>query len=283
MDLRLAWRLRRRHSRAARGFAQAAFFHAEIRQRLLERLDWVRLAPRHILDLGAGPAAAAEALLARYPGAAVIALDHAAAMLHEAPRVAGLARVCGAAEQLPLGEASVELVFSNLMLAYCRDPQPVLAEARRVLASPGLFSLATLGRGSFAELRAAWQAADEYVHCPPLPDMHDLGDLLVRAGFAEPVLDTETLTIRYRDPQTLFADLRAAGVSNHSQQRNPGLTGRAAAQRLRAALAAGRDAGGRLPLTMEVVYAQAWAGPTAAGRRESHVPLSAIRRRRPFK
>jgi len=283
MELRQVRRLRRRHSRAAPGFAQAAFFHAEIRRRLLERLDWVRLEPQRILDLGSGPAAAAGPLIARYPDSRVIALDHALAMLRESPPLDGLARVCGAAERLPLADASVGLVFCNLALAYCPDPQPVLAEARRVLASPGLFSLATLGRGSFAELRAAWQAADDYVHCPPFPDIQDLGDLLVRAGFAEPVLDAETLTIRYRDLPTLQADLRAAGASNHSRRRNPGLTGRGAAQRLAAALEAAREADGRIPIRVDVIYAQAWAGRPKAEAGESSVPLDAIGRRPPFK
>ncbi|MDJ0926337.1 MAG: methyltransferase domain-containing protein [Gammaproteobacteria bacterium] len=277
-------RLRRRHRQAAGSFRDGEFFHREARTRLLDRLELIDLQPARCLDLGAGPLLAVAGLRQRFPQATLLAADHAIEMLRDVdPETRPVARICAAGEQLPLSDRSIDLVFSNLMLAYCRDPRPVLAEIHRVLASPGLFTFATLGPGSFQQLRAAWAAADRYTHCPPHPDMHDLGDLLVHSGFAEPVLDTETLTVTYPDLQRLHADLRAVGSVNHSEARNPGLTGRRAHEVLLRSLDRARDSEGRIPLTLELVFGHAWIGssrPTAPTG-EVSVPLAELRRRRP--
>jgi malonyl-CoA O-methyltransferase len=206
----------------------------------------------------------------------------ASAAAHPDRLPAGARTICAAAERLPLADASADLVWSNLMLAYCPDPRPVIAEARRVLRARGLFSFTTLGRGSFAELSEAWAEADDFVHVAAQPDMHDLGDLLVRGGFSEPVLDTEVLTVTYESLADLARDLRSAAAVNRSGRRNRGLTGRGVAKRLQAALEKRRDRGGRFAITIELIFAQAWVGaelPTAA-RDSIEVPLSAIVRRR---
>ena len=277
-------RLRHRHRRAASSFHDGEFFHREARARLLDRLELISLQPARCLDLGSGPLLAVTGLRRHFPDAALIAADHAIEMLRGAGAEIGpVGRVCAAGERLPFADQSIDLVFCNLMLAYCRDPRPVLAEVRRILASPGLFSFTTLGPGSFKELRAGWAAADRYTHCPPHPDMHDLGDLLVHSGFAEPVLDTEILTVTYPDLQRLHADLRAVGSVNHSQSRNPGLTGRRAYQVLQQSLDRARDSAGRIPLTLELVFGQAWIGsaPPATATGEVSIPISQLGRRRP--
>ena len=108
----------------------------------------------------------------------------------------------------------------------------------------------------------AWQAVDEAPHVIPFPEMRALGDGLVRAGLAEPVLDTDTLTLKYREFRQLIADLRATGTTNASAGRRPGLTGRQAWSRLTAAYEQERGADGLLPATVEVVFGQAWAPGT---------------------
>lgn len=275
---------RRAAARAARELDRHGFLHGEARQRLLEQLQWVALEPAAVLDLGCGTGAALAGLAARFPRARLLALDRARPMLAAARSAGRLAPpvtpLCADAAQLPLATASLGLVWSSLLLAYCPDPRPVLAEARRVLTAPGLFSFCTLGPGTLAEWRAAWQAADGHVHFLPPPDMHDLGDLLVAAGFSEPVLNTEVLTVTYAETGDLVRDLRAAGALNASRRRNPGLTGRAAAARLAAALHGGRGADGRFAITVELVFGQAWAAETrrSAGGPVAEIPLSAVRR-----
>jgi malonyl-CoA O-methyltransferase len=280
--------VRRSFSRAAASYDGAGVLQTEVRDRLLDRLQWVQLEPRRILDLGTGTGAALEALARRFPGADVVGLDLTPAMLQVAARRPPAATpapvlVCGDAARLPLPDASVDLVFSSLAIHWSPALDRVLAEVRRVLRHPGLFTFTTPGPRAYEELRQAWQAVDDTPHVLPLPAMQALGDGLLRAGLAEPVLDTETLTLSYPDFGGLVADLRATGTTNAAAGRRTGLTGRRAWARLTAAYEVHRGADGRLPATVEIVYGQAWApgGPPAprAPGGEFAVPVDVLRRR----
>ncbi len=261
--------VRRSFGRAAASYDDAAVLQAEVRDRLLDRLQWVRLSPLRILDLGAGTGQALPALAARYPEAEIVALDLTPGMLRVAasrPDHRALL-VCADAARLPFPDQSFDLVFSSLAIHWSPTLDTVLAEARRVLRHPGLFSFATPGPASYAELRRAWQAVDPSPHVMPFPEMRALGDGLVRAGLAEAVMDTETITLKYRNFAGLIADLRATGTTNASAGRSRGLTGRQAWSRLTAAYEQERDEAGLLPATVEVVFGQAWSPDPAARRR----------------
>ena len=280
--------VRRSFGRAARGYDAAAVLQARVRGELLERLDLVRLAPTCVLDLGAGTGHAALALKRRYPASQVVAIDLAEAMLREASRRRTLLRrfrrVCGDAQALPLRNGAATLVVSNLMLQWCNDPDAVFVECRRVLAPGGLLTFTTFGPDTLVELRQAWAAADARTHVNRFIDMHDLGDALIRAGFAEPVMDVERYTLTYAEVRDLMRDLKAIGAHNANAGRPQGLTGkRALAQMVEAYEQFRRD--GRLPATYEVIYGQAWAPTAESPRRradgEVAVPVTSIRRRRP--
>jgi malonyl-CoA O-methyltransferase len=277
--------VRRSFSRAASSYDGAAVLQGEVRNRLLDRLDWVRLEPRRILDLGAGTGQALPALAARFPAAELVALDLTPEMLQVAAGRPGHGSVlvCADAARLPFPDGSFDLVFSSLALHWSPVLDRVLGEVRRVLRHPGLFTFTTPGPDSYRELRAAWRAVDQGTHVLPFPEMRALGDGLVRAGLAEPVMDTETITLQYRDFRALIADLRATGTTNASTGRPRGLTGRGAWSRLTAAYEVERDPAGLLPATVEIVYGQAWC-PDPAGRRrtasdEIAVALGSVGRR----
>jgi malonyl-CoA O-methyltransferase len=234
---------------------------------LLERLDLMTLQPRVILDAGAGTAHGSRALQKRYPRAEVIALDTAFGMLQESRRQQrwwrrDFTRVCAEAEHLPLADGSVDLIWSNLMLQWC-EPDASFAEFRRVLAPRGALSFSTFGPDTLRELRSAWAAADAHEHVNQFIDMHDLGDALVRAGFAQPVLDVERFTLQYTDVRDLSRDLKTIGAHNVTAGRPRGLTSPRKFMAMCAAYEKYRDAG-RLPASYEVVYGQAWAPVTAA-------------------
>lgn len=261
---------RRRFSRAAASYAGASRLEAEVGGRLLERLDYVKLEPRRVLDLGCGPAREARALAARYAGAQLLLLDFALPMLHRARPARGLlarlaarraaATVCGDLEHLPLAAASLDLVFSNMALHWAPQPLAAMREVQRALAEGGLFLFSTLGPDTLKELRAA--AGAPRVHA--FRDMHDLGDMLLEAGFSAPVMDMEQLTIVYAEPEALLGDLRASGQTCALESRGRGLTGRAFGAALRAGLAR-QQRDGRLPVSFEVVYGHAWkAAPRRA-------------------
>lgn len=265
--------------RAAGGYRAADFLHQEIRARLLERLDLVALQPATLVDLGAGPPAATADLATRYPAARVLALDLVPEMLGAAPQ--DWERACADAAQLPLADQSVDLVVAGMLLHWCADADRVLAEARRVLRFPGLLLLSTLGPDSLRELRAAWAEVDRHTHTLAFPDMHNLGDALVRAGFAEPVVDSHVLTVTYGAVDDLVRDLRGVGATDLSAGRRLTLTGPDRWAAMKAGLERRRRADGQLPLTMEVIYGHAWAGePRKKGAAdEIVVSLEQLRRR----
>lgn len=275
--------VRRGFDRAAKTYDAAAVLHTEVRNSLLQRLDFTSLTPRVVVDAGAGTGYGTRALKQRYPKARVIAVDSSPDMLQAAARrrswLHPFSRVCADAARLPLGDASVDLIVSNLMLQWC-DPDAVFAEFRRVLAPQGLLSISTLGPDTLQELRSAWKTVDSGIHVNRFIDMHDLGDAMVRAGFASPVLDVERYTLYYADLRRVAHDLKATGARNALLGRAKGLTGRRKFAALQAAYEPFRR-DDRLPATYEVVFGHAWT-PTGRPRRSgddgSTVSLDEIKR-----
>ena len=271
---------RRSFDRAAGTYDAAAILHAQVRETLLTRLEFTRLAPRAVLDAGAGTGHASRALKGRYPKALVIALDSSNGMLRMAARQRSwfrpFARVCADAELLPFKDGSVDLIVSNLMLHWC-NPDAVFAEFRRVLSPDGLLSFSAFGPDTLRELRESWGEVDSRTHVHRFIDMHDLGDALVRGGFAAPVLDVERFTLSYLDVRKVAADLKATGAHNATMGRASGLTGRRKFAGMQAAYERLRQ-DGRLPATYEVVFAHAWVPAASARADGTSVSLEEIRR-----
>lgn len=280
--------IRRHVTRASSTYDASAVLAARLREQMIGRLDWIAFTPGSILDLGCGTGRGAAALAARWPKARLVALDASPAMLREAQdQVGGLPIewLAADAEAMPLPDGTFDLVFSNLMLPWCEDLDAVFAEVARVLASRGLFTFTTFGPDTLVELRSAWRAADGAPHVHPFTDMHDIGDGLVRAGLADPVLDVSRYTLTYPDVEALMRDLKAIGAQNAAAGRSRGLTGRGRLRAMSDAYERHR-AEGVLPASFEVVFGQAWGAVERRdhGRHEGSeyaVPLREIRRRRP--
>jgi malonyl-CoA O-methyltransferase len=273
---------RRGFDRAAPSFASASFVHDEARRSLLARLAGFRIAPGTLVDLGSALGHGAAALAALYPGARVVAVDSSREMLRRAV-VGEFARVVGDAAQLPLPAASVDLLFANLLLPWTR-PETLFAEARRVLKAEGVLVFSTLGPDTLQELRQAWRKADDALHVHAFWDMATLGDLAVRAGLEEPVLDVDRIRVSYTELSHAIRDLRACGATNTAAGRRRGLTGRGRWHRFAEALWEERQTGGRqrLHLTVELVFGQAFgsrSGGLATGTGEVAIPLSRLARR----
>ncbi len=254
--------LRGYFQRCARGYDRNARVAEELSARLLEHLEPVRMEPERVLDLGAGTGDLARKLARRYRKSRVLALDLSESMLAvaRAKRRRLFSRqqfVCGDAEKLPLQSACVQLVLSNATLQCCTRPDAVFAEVLRVLAPGGLFMFSTLGPDTLTELRTSFARVDDLPHVHAFMDMHDLGDALVRAGFADVVMDSARLTAEYQSVEELLRELKATGASNAYSHRRRGLTARGKLERLARAYEDQRR-NGLLPATFEAVFAHAW-------------------------
>lgn len=281
-------RIRQSFDAAAPHYDEVAVLQREVGQRIIERLDLIKLQPKTILDVGAGTGVFSESLDRRYKQARVISLDLAPGMLQQARQRKGWlgrhlssqAFVCGDAEALPIADHSIDLIFSSLMLQWCSDLEHTFAEFHRVLRPGGLLMFATFGPDTLKELRRSWQAADEgtRIHVHDFIDMHDVGDALLRAGLADPVMDVEHFTLTYSDAYQLMRELKTLGAHNVATERNHGLTGKERLQRMAAAYEQFRQ-DGVLPATYEVVYGHAWGAERPSA--DVSFPVSQLQASRP--
>ena len=271
--------VRRQGERRARAPAEVCYVQARCAETLSERLDWLAAKPRTVLDLSADGGQAAAAALGRCRGARLLRTG-AAALGPDRRRwwQRGGEQRCPDIAAVPAGSA--ELALASLTLPWIGEPDDWFADLARVLAPDAPLLLATLGPDSFRELRAAWAAAGRTGQVPVFADMHDIGDALVRAGFVEPVLDADRLTISFATPAALWRDLRLAGAGNVLADRPRGLAGRNCFAAAGAALEA---AGPGTAITLELVFAHAFAPRqrVAGGAGEFAIDALSIGRRRP--
>ena len=278
--------LRRRFDIAAAGFGDADFVHRHAAAGLLERLAPMTLEVERVLDAGSGTGAGSRALANTWRRSRIVSLDLSMGMLRTAKasrsRFAHISELQADAAQLPLADGSIDLVFANMLLPWSIDPKGFFDEVRRVLRKEGLFAFSTLGPDSLRELREAWAEVDADEHVNAFADMHDIGDLVMRSGLRDPVLDVEYLDVRYRSSEALIGDLTAAGARNSLRDRRRTLTGKGRFARMQAALDRRTGEAG-LPLCLELVFGHAWGSgpaPAAGEDREYRLTVADIGRRR---
>lgn len=271
---------------AAEGYQDVSVLQDKVGEGLLERLELMRISPGILLDLGSGPGKLARKLKQRYRAARIVQMDIAENMLRTSRRssfrvFSRQSYLCADAENIPLAENTVDMVFSNLMLQWSRDPGLLFEEVLKVLKPEGLYVFSTLGPDTLRELRESWAAADDQGHVNAFMDMHDLGDALIRTGFADPVMEVETLTLTYETVAGLMADLKGLGAHYISSARRKTLTGKKRLLKMQSEYEK-RRRDGRLPATYEVIYGHAWAPRTAAKKTAGEgvftVPLESLKR-----
>jgi malonyl-CoA O-methyltransferase len=273
--------VRRRFARAGLApgaYDRAAALQHEVARRMLERLDYVKLEPALVIDAGCGAGHALPGLARRFPDSRLLAVDFALPLLARAREAqAGrmphwISRWLAAGPwlagadfaRLPLADASAGCIWSNLALHWVNDPLAAFAEWHRALCAGGLAQFSLLGPDTLKELRAAWRPAGG-LHVHRFADMHDIGDMLIHAGFADPVMDMETITLTYTAVDDLVCELRSAGAVNAQHGRSRGLAGRKSWAAMRSAYEALR-VDGKLPATFEIVYGHAWKPEPVPGR-----------------
>lgn len=248
----------------AEQYEQAAIIQHEIGERLFERLQYLKINPRYILDLGCGPGYFTRRLKKHYPKAHVLGVDLAYVMLKQAKAKQGWrqkwALVTGDMATMPFVSGLFDLVFANQVLHWAESLGCVMSELNRVMNTEGCLMFSTLGPDTFCELRRAWATVDKHAHINNFTDMHDIGDHLLAEHFLDPVVDMEVLTAHYQTLPQLLHALKSQGVRNVNAARNSGLTGKQAWRGFEQAVSTFRTKQGKFPLTYEVVYGHAWKG-----------------------
>jgi malonyl-CoA O-methyltransferase len=278
--------VRRVFDRAADTYDAAAILQCEIGKRLLERLDYLRIDPSVIVDLGTGTGQALDDLRVRYPSARVVGIDISEDMLQRARKRGRWFRrplvIAANATSLPLMDNSVDLIYSNLMLPWCSHPDDVWSEVSRVLRPGGALLCTTLGPDTLLELRAALSVLDPGgIHVHAFFDMHDIGDALIRHRIAEPVMDVEKLRVNYSSLDDLIGDLRHTGSTNIVAERRRGPYRRLTLNAI-ASHYPDIDDRGRFSATVEVVYGHGWATtdkPAGSAGTTTLIPVHSLQRR----
>lgn len=252
------------------------------------RLEPVVIEASVVLDLGSATGSAKETLRRRLKPAHIIALDISRNMLRQSickrswlHRFSSChsSHVQANASRLPFEDQSIDFVFCNLLLPFVDDPGAVFGEVARVLRKGGVFAFATLGPDSLSEIGRAWRSVDDYAHVSIFPDMHDIGDALVRSGLRDPVLDVDRLAVQYDDPRKLLRDLTSVGARNALQQRNRSLVGKDRFDRMLSVLT-GADGDNVIRLDLELVYGHCWGGGAKPDPMDYRIAASGIGVRR---
>ncbi len=264
-------------------YEKAAKVQHEIGLRLLERLQYLKINPQYILDLGCGPGTFSRELALMYPKARVVGLDLAPAMLLESRKKQGWrskwSLVAADMQQLPFATGLFDLVFANQVIHWANPLEQVFRELNRVMKVNACFMFTTLGPDTFKELKSSWAEANAHAHVNSFADMHDVGDLLLSEYFLDPVMDMEWLTAHYQTVLHLVRALKNQGVKNINPARNQGLTGKASWRLFEEQYEQLKTDNDKYPLTYEVVYGHAWKGErqkTETGV-ETFISLSSIK------
>ena len=257
--------VRHHRDRAATNLSAHNFLFAESAERLADRLDDVTRSFPLALDLGCHGGELARALGGRGGIETLIQSDLSPALAALAHDEGGLA-LASDEEVLPFAEMSLDLILSNLSLHWVNDLPGMLVQVCQALKPDGLFLAAALGGNTLHELRTSLFKAETEVEggvsprFSPLIDVRDLGNLMTRAGFALPVVDSEKVTVSYSHPLKLLLDLRGMGETNANRDRRRTFTRRATLIRAcEIYLETHADAAGRIPATFEIITMTAWA------------------------
>jgi malonyl-CoA O-methyltransferase len=252
---------RRRLNQKAKNYDVHSFLQQEIATRLEARLDYIRISPQTILDLGAATGFTSQLLTQRYPKAQIIACDEAENLLRQQKpnrrwfsfkKSTSQSLLCSEGLRLSLADNSVDLVFSSLFLPWYSSSEPFFEEVFRILKPGGLLLFSSFGPDTFKELKKVTTEILTEMPINTFKDMHDVGDILLRNRFVDPVMDMEMLTLDYENFTKMMADLRFQNVLSASS-----IISRQVYQQCRERYRTLAKEN-YLPLSYEIIYGHAW-------------------------
>ncbi|MBS0350228.1 MAG: methyltransferase domain-containing protein [Proteobacteria bacterium] len=249
----------RNFDKTASSYHHAAVCQREIADRLLDRLEFVKIAPKVIVEVGARTGYITENLGRCYPDAQLIATDWSINSLQKLTANPNLLRITADPDHIPLASSSADLLIANLVWTWSNNGQDCLREWRRLLKPGGLLLFTAFGPDTLCELRASFAAVDESAHVHLFLDMHDIGDLVLSAQFSDTVMQAERITFNYARLAGLWHDLRGTGFTNVLTSRRRGLTGKNLWRNMELAYHQWVSSEGDWPVSVEVVYGVGWA------------------------
>lgn len=249
-------------SQAAKNYDASAFLQQEVASRVFERLDYMRVKPKQVLDVGCGTGFCSRELQKVFSKAKISAIDLSTGMIAEAKKSQKLFKKINYqvadADALPFQDNYFDLVFSNLTIQWLPDLKKTFSELHRVLKPGGLLLFSTLGPDTLTELRQSWGKVDQAMHVNDFLDMHIVGDEVFNASFENTVMDRDVITLTYETMIGLMKDLKAIGAHNLNSERSKGLLGKNKFNQLKNEYEKFRYDTNELPATYEVIYGHAW-------------------------
>lgn len=253
--------LKRGFNKTAKTYDVNAEFSRNTGAQLLERLSGLKIKPKRILDIGAGTGHLGQSLQKLYPKAKIFNLDLAEQRLRIAQKKDKHSPkqnfICADAHALPFSDQSFDLIVSNLCWHWMDHLGQAIYEAKRILKIGGTLLFTTVGPDTLRELNAAFYAASNNPHINRFFDMHDVGDALLKAGFADPVMDIEYASLKFKNLDALFKMLRKTGEVNYLKLRQRGLSRKSVFQEVRKQYKNFKDTK-TYPATFELVFGYAW-------------------------
>lgn len=243
---------------AAESYNQAAVVQSQVGRQLLDDLvnKNANKAVGNIVDLGAGTGRQGELLSQEFPLASLIALDLSPSMLSFSRQQNNYQTyLCADAEQLPLTDGSVDLIYSNFVLQWCMNLQQAFSEAKRIMPNGGTFTFSLPAAGSLIELEKSWQTVDEHVHVNQFPEVSAIQSMLAKVGFSDVKIKTEDFVMEYESVTSILRALKAVGAHNINAGRPKGLMTRNKLIQLENAYGNFRLSNGALPVTYRVAQA----------------------------
>ena len=249
-------------NRAAHSYDEVGVLQKEVLSRLVSRLDYINLSPSSVVDIGCGTGAAIKHLRGRYRQSKVVGVDLAEQMLRQSQSEFGWLKakrlVNADFEKLPFADNCFDLVFSSLALQWANEIDKTLDGLARIGRPGGLLMFTSFGPSTLSELRDSWNAVDPSPHVHEFIDMHDLGDLMLGAGFSDPVVDSEIIRLEYEDFKSVLVDLKGIGATNAERGRQRGLMTPSKLAKLEAAYKQYGFENGKYVASYEIIYGHAW-------------------------
>ena len=278
--------LKKGFNKTAKTYEANALLAKSTGEALIERLQGIKINPKRILDIGSGTGMLNKKLKKLYPKAKIFNIDLAEQRLRQTKTLRfGLNPpnlVCADAHALPFADKSFDLIISNLCWHWVDHLGQAVYEAKRVLNIQGTLLFTTLGPDTLRELNAAFYNASPNPHVIPFFDMHDVGDALLKAGFADPVMDIESMFLHFKNPDKLFKMLRDTGEGNYLSLRHRGLSGKKMFTQVKAHYEKFK-LDKTYPATFEIVFGYAWRPEDPSHldqNNEISIPIAKIKRRK---